>query len=41
MNTYVLDACAVVALFNDETGADIVDNLLVDAANGNCIIVMN
>ena len=41
MNSYILDACAVVALFNDEIGADIVDNLLVDAGNGLCSLSMN
>ena len=41
MKTYVLDACAIVALFNDEIGANVVDNLLVDAANGLCSLTMN
>ena len=41
MKTYVLDACAIVALFNDEIGADVVDNLLVDAADGICSLTMN
>jgi PIN domain nuclease of toxin-antitoxin system len=30
---YILDACALIALFDDEAGADIVDNLLDRAKN--------
>jgi len=41
MKTYVWDACAIVALFNDEKGADVVDHLLVDAAAGKCALTMN
>jgi len=41
VNTYVLDACAIVTLFNDEKGAEIVDHLIVDAAHGRCSLVMN
>ena len=42
MKTYILDACAIVALFNDEIGADVVDNLLVDATtNGICSLTIN
>jgi predicted nucleic acid-binding protein len=37
----VLDAGAVVALFNNEEGADIVDALFVAASNGSCNLVMN
>jgi predicted nucleic acid-binding protein len=39
--TYILDAGAVVALFNNKVGADVVDALFVDAANGLCNLVMN
>ena len=41
MKTYVLDACAIIALFNDEAGADIVDKLLVDAVKDDCIVKIN
>ena len=39
--TYVLDACAILALLKDEAGAGIVENLLVEAANGSCTVLMN
>jgi PIN domain nuclease of toxin-antitoxin system len=41
LTTYVLDAGAVVALFNDEKGADVVDSLFVEAASDLCNLVMN
>ena len=41
MKNYVLDACALVAFFNNEDGADIVENLLNDAGDGNCVVTMN
>jgi len=41
MTKYILDACAVVALFQKETGADMVENLLVKAMNGRCIVSMH
>ena len=41
MKSFILDACALVAFFNDESGADVVERLLNDANNGNCIVVMN
>ena len=41
MKQYVLDACALVAFFNDEEGADVVEKLLFDALNGQCHIIMN
>jgi PIN domain nuclease of toxin-antitoxin system len=41
LTTYILDAGAVVALFNDEKGADVVDSLFVEAASGLCNLVMN
>ena len=37
----MLDACALVAFFNDEEGADVVEKLLSDASEEQCIIVMN
>jgi len=36
MKKYVLDACALIALFQRENGADIVENLLVSAMQGHC-----
>ena len=30
---YLLDACALIAYINDEAGADIVDDLLMSAAD--------
>ena len=39
--TYVLDANAIVALLKNEDGADVVDNLLVRAAAGDCSVCMN
>jgi len=41
MKKYVLDACAIFALFQDEAGADVIDNLLVKAANGLCLVSMH
>jgi len=41
MNRYVFDACALVAFFNDESGADVVENLFLEASQGKCDIVMN
>jgi len=41
MKRYVLDACALVAFFNDETGAELVEKLLIEASKGRCIIAMN
>ena len=41
MKTYVLDACALVAFFNYEEGADIVEDLLCKANNGECVVAMN
>jgi predicted nucleic acid-binding protein len=36
-----LDACALIAFLNDETGADLVESLLIDAGKGNVNIYMN
>ena len=41
MKRYVLDACALVAFFNDEEGADIVEKILSEASKGQCLIIMN
>ena len=41
MKRYVFDACALIALINDEEGADVVERLLVDASLGMCSISMN
>jgi PIN domain nuclease of toxin-antitoxin system len=40
MKRYVFDACALIALINDERGADMVERLLIDAADGKCSISM-
>jgi len=39
--TFVLDACALIAFLNDESGADIVENLLEKAKHGLNDLVMN
>ena len=41
MKRYVFDACALVAFFNEEDGADIVEDLLAEASSGRCVIIMN
>ncbi len=41
MNTYVLDACALLALLNDEEGADLVEDLLVQGQNDECSLLMH
>lgn len=41
MKKYILDTCALVAFFNDEKGADVVESLLCEAAEGNCTVIMN
>jgi predicted nucleic acid-binding protein len=38
---YILDACALLALFNDEKGADIVEILLDRAKNNEIALIMN
>ena len=38
---YVLDTCALVAFFNDEKGADVVESLLIEATSGKCTVTMN
>jgi len=38
---YVLDACALIALFNEEEGADTVAELMSQAGNGECRLFMS
>ncbi len=38
MKRYVLDACALIALFQKEDGAEIVENILIEAMNGSCSV---
>ncbi|MHB1654309.1 MAG: PIN domain-containing protein [Desulfitobacteriaceae bacterium] len=38
---YVLDACALIALINNEQGADRVETILREALNGNAEVNMN
>ncbi|OIP37792.1 VapC toxin family PIN domain ribonuclease [Candidatus Desantisbacteria bacterium CG2_30_40_21] len=39
--TFVLDACALIAFLDDEDGADKVENILRRARRGDCVIYMN
>ena len=41
MKRYVFDSCALIAFFNEEDGADVVDSLLDEASLGHCVILMN
>jgi len=41
MKKYVIDTSALVAFFNDEPGADVVEGLLNDTSSGVCAITMN
>ena len=41
MSLYVLDACALIALLQDETGADIVDNIINSANAEEVEIIMH
>ena len=41
MKRYALDSCALIALFKTEDGADVVESLLSDAAEGRCIVLMH
>jgi PIN domain nuclease of toxin-antitoxin system len=41
MKKYVLDACALIALFQKEAGAEIVESLLVEAMKGSCSVSIN
>ena len=39
--TFVLDACALIAFLNDEVGADKVENILQKAQRDDCVIYIN
>ncbi len=39
--TYILDACALIAFFNDENGADVVEDLLIRANANHVSLIMN
>ena len=39
--TYIVDACAIVAFYKDEKGADKIEKLLDEAVSGQSIIYMN
>jgi PIN domain nuclease of toxin-antitoxin system len=41
MTKYVLDACALLALLRNETGADVVENIIDDADVGNAKVSMH
>ena len=41
MTNYVLDTSALVAFFNDEKGADVVEELLLEMVAGICVVTMN
>ena len=41
MKRYVLDACALIALLQDESGADIVDKIINAANDGEAIVIMH
>jgi len=41
MTTYILDACALIAVFNGEKGADAVSGIINSAAGGDCSVLMN
>jgi predicted nucleic acid-binding protein len=41
MKKYVLDACALIALFQEEQGSDLIENLLIEANRGSCSVMMN
>ena len=41
MQNYILDACALLALFDDEAGADIVEELINRAKNNEVTLTMN
>ena len=41
MTNYVLDTSALVAFFNDESGADVIEELFLEMAAGICVVKMN
>ena len=40
-NVFVLDACALIALINNEDGSDIIEDVIRKAQAGNASIIMN
>ena len=41
MTTYVLDACAMLAVLSNEPGADVVEEIYEKAASGDVVLAMN
>ena len=41
MTTYVLDACAMLAVLADESGADVVEDIYEKATSGEVVLAMN
>jgi len=41
MTTYVLDACAMLAVLSNEQGADVVESVYKKAASGKAVLAMN
>ena len=41
ITTYVLDACAMLAVLSDEPGADVVEEIYDKAASGEAVLAMN
>jgi len=41
MTTYVLDACAILAVLSNEPGADVVEDVYEKAASGEAILTLN
>ncbi|MFH0975758.1 MAG: type II toxin-antitoxin system VapC family toxin [Spirochaetota bacterium] len=41
METYVFDACSLIAFFEGEPGSDKVRDIIIKANRGNCIIYIN
>ena len=41
MKIYVLDACALIAFLDDEEGAACVEDLLIQAQNDECLLLMH
>ena len=41
IDRYILDACALIALLRDETGADIVADIINKANNNDVLVLMH
>ena len=41
MKTFVMDACALIAFLSDETGAQVVSDVLLKAADSKVLVTMN